>query len=125
MVVALSVCVLPPLVHEAPTFGRALFSPRALPVVLLGGVAALVAGFALLRRHLHLARIATVVQIACLLGGWGLAQYPFVLCPTLTLAQAAAPDTTLRFLLWSLPFAALLLGPSLWLLFRVFKSARL
>ncbi len=122
VVVALTVCVIPLLAHEAPSLARALFTVRAFPVVLTGGVAALVAGFALLRRHLHLARIATVVQIAALLGGWGLAQYPYVLYPSLTLAQAAAPDTTLRFLLASLPFAALLLGPSLWLLFRVFKQ---
>ena len=121
VVVALSVCVIPLLAHQAPSLALALFSPRALPVVLLGGVAALVAGGALLRRRLHLARIATVVQITCLLGGWGLAQYPYVVYPTLTLAQAAAPDPTLRFILGSLPFAALLLGPSLWLLFRVFK----
>jgi cytochrome d ubiquinol oxidase subunit II len=122
VVVALSVCVIPLLAHEAPSLARSLFTWRALPVVLTGGVAALVAGFALLRRHMHLARIATVVQIAALLGGWGLAQYPYVLYPSLTLAQAAAPDTTLRFLLVSMPFAALLLGPSLWLLFRVFKQ---
>ena len=122
VVVALAVCVTPLLEHEAPALGRGLFTARALPVVVIGGISALTAGYALLRRHLHLARIAAVVQIVSLLGGWGLAQYPYVLYPSVTLAQAAAPDTTLRFLLGSLPFAALLLGPSLWLLFRVFKQ---
>jgi cytochrome d ubiquinol oxidase subunit II len=56
-----------------------------------------------------------------LLLGWGLAQYPYLIYPDLTLQQVAVPRPTLRFLLYALPAGMTVLVPSLWLLFRVFK----
>ena len=121
-VVALSALTLPLLVVKAPYLWAGLISPRAAPVISAGAAAALLSGWALLRRHFHLARIATIVQVACLLAGWGLAHYPYLVYPSLTLQDTAAPAGSLRFILWSLPLGLLLLLPSLWLLFRVFKS---
>ena len=66
-----------------------------------------------------------MAQVACLLGGWALAQYPYIIYPDLTLAAAAAPEPVLRFFLWSLVPGLLLLLPSLWLLFHVFKAEHL
>ncbi|HEX5725960.1 MAG TPA: cytochrome d ubiquinol oxidase subunit II [Longimicrobiaceae bacterium] len=120
-VVALSVLLLPLLRAQAPHLWEGLLRPRAAPVVAVGVAAALLSGWALLRRRFRLARAATVVQTACLLAGWGIAQHPYLVYPDLTLAGAAAPAATLRFLLWSLPFGMAVLLPSLWYLFRVFK----
>ena len=83
--------------------------------------AALLSGWALLRRHFRLARAASLAQVAFLLFGWGLAQRPYLIYPDVTLQNAAAPDATLRFLLYSLPFGMALLVPSLFFLFSVFK----
>jgi cytochrome d ubiquinol oxidase subunit I len=44
--------------------------------------------------------------------------------PDITLQKAAAPAPTIAFMLATLPFGAVLLIPSLWLLFRVFKVPR-
>ena len=61
-------------------------------------------------------------KVACLVAGWGLAQYPYLIFPDLTLYDAAAPEPMLRFVLFTLPLGLALLLPSLWLLFRVFKG---
>jgi len=75
--------------------------------------------------RLRLARTATVVQTACLLAGWGIAQHPYLIYPDVTIHGAAAGDSTLRFVLWSTPFGMAILLPSLWFLFRVFKGPHL
>jgi cytochrome d ubiquinol oxidase subunit II len=123
--VGLSILVLPLLHARAPHLWHGLLSPRAWPVVAAGVIAALLSGWALLRRRFRLARAATVAQTVCLLGGWGIAQHPYLIYPDVTIASAAAPAPTLAFLLWSLPFGLALLLPSLWLLFRVFKGEHL
>jgi cytochrome d ubiquinol oxidase subunit II len=124
-VVALSVLVLPLLRAQAPHLWDGLLSLRAAPVVAVGVAAALLSGWALLRRRYRLARTATVAQTACLLAGWAVAQHPYLIYPDVTLGGAAAPEGTLRFVLWSLPFGMALLLPSLWYLFRVFKGPAL
>jgi hypothetical protein len=74
------------------------------------------------RRRFALARAAAVAQVALLLAGWGLAQYPYLIYPDVTLQEVAAPRPTLRFLLYAAPAGMAILVPSLWLLFRVFKT---
>jgi cytochrome d ubiquinol oxidase subunit II len=87
-------------------------------------MAALLSGWALLRRHFQLARLAAVVQVSLLLAGWGLAQYPYLIYPDMVLQDVAAPQATLRFVLVALPIGLGFLAPSLWLLFRVFKGKK-
>jgi cytochrome d ubiquinol oxidase subunit II len=74
-----------------------------------------------LRRY-RLARILAMAQIAAIIGGWGLAQFPYLIGPDLTFANSAAPERVLRDLTIALAVGALLLFPSLWYLFRIFKS---
>lgn len=122
VVVGLSAIMLPLLWLEAPALWDGLISLRAAPVLAAGVAAALLSGWALWKRHFRLARQATVVQIVCLLAGWGLAQYPYLIYPDVTLQAAAANPATLRFVLYTLPVGMGLLLPSLWLLFKVFKG---
>lgn len=121
-VVALAVVALPLLYLEASHLWQGLIGRRAAPVLVVGIVTALLSGWALLRRRYRLARAAAIAQVSLLLLGWGLAQYPYLIYPDVTLHDAAAPEATLRFVLYALPFGAVLLIPSLWFLFRVFKS---
>lgn len=107
-----------PLVHEG-----LVASPWAMPFHVLTGVVAVVVLAALWLRKYRLARIAVGMQVLCIIGGWSLAQYPYVVPPDLTIAGSAAPEATLRLVLGILAVGAAILLPSLIYLFRVFKSS--
>jgi cytochrome d ubiquinol oxidase subunit II len=121
-VVVLSVLLLPLLATDATHLWRGLLHPRTIPVLAAGVATALASGWLLRTRRYRLARLASILQVACLVAGWGLAQYPYLIYPDLTLHDAAAPEPMLRFVLFTLPLGLALLLPSLWLLFRVFKG---
>ncbi len=89
--------------------------------VVVGGLA-LLTFTALWQRRFRLARIAAPIQAVLILGGWALCQYPYLLPPDLTIAEAAAPDVTLDLVLGALAVGFVLLVPSLVYLFRVFKA---
>ena len=109
--------------HQAPLVGRRLVeSPWALGLHVLTGCAAVTAFWALWTRRYRVARIAAATQVALILWGWGLAQYPYLLPPDLTIAAAAAPSITLELALGAVSVGAIVLFPSLYYLLRVFKS---
>jgi cytochrome bd ubiquinol oxidase subunit II len=124
-VVALSAILLPLVRSEAPHLWRGLVGGPATLLLVAGVGAALLSGWWLRQRRYRLARISSVVQVACLLAGWAVAQSPYIIYPGITLQSAAAPRSTLLFILWSTPVGMALLLPSLWLLFRVFKGQHL
>lgn len=124
VVVASSAIALPLAYIEAPRFFGALLHVRVLPILLVGGAVALVSGWAILRRRFALARWTAAAHVALLLLGWGAAQYPYIVYPDYTLPSLTDARGTARFVLVSLPFGAAILGPSLFLLFRVFKRKR-
>ncbi len=82
-------------------------------------VAALIA---LWRRRYVFARVAAIGQVVLILSGWSLAQYPNFVTPDLTFANSAAPQATLRLLIIALGAGAILLLPSLYFLFHIFKG---
>ncbi len=106
---------------EAPILWNGLFS-HALPVVIVTMLVGLGAAASLLLRRYRLARILIILETALLLGAWGLAQAPYLIPPDVTLSNAASPDATLIALLVSTAAGMVLLMPSLWLLFHVFKG---
>jgi cytochrome d ubiquinol oxidase subunit II len=95
---------------------------RGLPFVILSGVGGVTALGATALRRYQLARAAGATAVASVLAGWGAAQWPLMIVPNLTVADAAAPDATLRAVFAGLVIGGALLAPSLLLLFRVFKS---
>jgi cytochrome d ubiquinol oxidase subunit II len=122
VVVAISVLLIPLLIWQAPRLAENLLSLRALPVLALGVVFALLSLWAVLAGRFAVARVTAVAEVVMLLWGWALAQWPYIIYPDLTIDASSAPDATLGFLLATAPFGALLLIPSLWLLFSVFKG---
>ncbi len=98
-------------------------SPWALPLHLATGVSAIAVLVALWYRQYRLARLGAGLQVSLIFWGWPLAQYPFLLPPDFTIANTAAPDATLRLTLIVLAVGGVLLLPSLWYLFQVFKTA--
>ena len=73
-------------------------------------------------RRYRLARAGAVVAVASVLFGWGVAQWPYLIVPDVTVTAAAAPDATLRVVVVGFAIGGAVLAPSLFLLFRIFKS---
>jgi cytochrome d ubiquinol oxidase subunit II len=88
--------------------------------LLLGWTAlsAITATVALWPRRFYVARIPAVARVILL--GRGLAQFPHLVAPDVTLQNAVAPESTLRLLLLALGAAAVVLLPSLFYLFQIF-----
>jgi cytochrome d ubiquinol oxidase subunit II len=97
-------------------------SPWAVPLHLLTGVTAIAVLAALWFRRYRLARIGVGLQVSLIFWGWPMAQYPFLLPPSYTIANSAAPETTLRLILIALAIGGVILLPSLWYLFQIFKT---
>lgn len=107
----------------APLVGAGLTTtPWAIPLHVATGLAAIAAIVALWQRRFRLARVAAAAQVTLILWGWALAQYPYLVPPTLTIRSAAAPARTLELTLWALAIGAAVLFPSLAYLFRLFKG---
>jgi cytochrome d ubiquinol oxidase subunit II len=100
-----------------------LTSAWAVPLHLATGIAAVAVLAALWFRRFRVARVAVGIQVSLIFWGWPLAQYPYLLPPDFTIANTAAPQATLRLTLIVLFAGAVVLLPSLWYLFQVFKSA--
>jgi cytochrome bd ubiquinol oxidase subunit II len=97
-------------------------NPTADLVRSAAGLAMLGSFVALWRRRYHTARLAAVTAVSLALWGWAVGQYPYMVPPNLTIASGAAPSVTLRLLVIALLAGLVVLVPSLWYLFRVFKS---
>jgi cytochrome d ubiquinol oxidase subunit II len=94
----------------------------ALGLHVLTAIFALGAFYALWTRKYRLARFCAAAQVVMILLGWAAAQFPFLVEPDVTIYNAAAPGITLRLLLGALCSGAVLLFPSYYYLFRVFKG---
>ncbi|HEV2911760.1 MAG TPA: cytochrome d ubiquinol oxidase subunit II [Pyrinomonadaceae bacterium] len=97
-------------------------SAWAVPLHLATAISAIAAFAALWKRAYGLARVCAAAQVTLILWGWALAQFPYIVEPDITIQSAAAPPATLRLLLGALALGALLLFPSFYYLFRVFKG---
>lgn len=94
----------------------------ALPLHLLTALCALGTFYCLWRRKYAWARVLSAGQVSLILWGWALAQFPYIVEPDLTISSAAAPRLTIKLMLLALVIGSLLLFPSLYYLFRVFKK---
>lgn len=71
------------------------------------------------------ARATAALAVIAIVVGWGLAQDPYLLPPSLTLDEAAAADATLEATVIVVGLGMLILGPSLWYLYRLVLTGRL
>ncbi|WP_324716522.1 cytochrome d ubiquinol oxidase subunit II [Carboxydochorda subterranea] len=124
VVAGLTLMSLGSLAEAAPALADRLFAPPALPVTAGGLVAAVLAATSLWRRDYPAARVLAALQVAGMVGSFALARGPYVVYPTLSLQEAAAPAGVVSTVIGiSLPGLALLV-PALGLLWAVFKSPR-
>jgi cytochrome bd ubiquinol oxidase subunit II len=107
----------------APSIRRGLSASWwSFPLHLLTGALAVAAIGALWTRRYAWARLLAAGQTALILWGWAGAQFPYLVEPEITIYNAAAPQATLKFLLGALLAGVVLLLPSFYYLFRVFKG---
>ncbi|GIJ58959.1 cytochrome d ubiquinol oxidase subunit II [Virgisporangium aurantiacum] len=112
----LAVGALPVLAHDAPDLAADLIAPP-LGVSVVAGIGTIVA---LLRHRYRTARVFAATAVAAVVAGWGLAQYPVLVPPDLTLTEAAAPAQTLPVTLGVLIGGFAVTLPAVAFLFRVF-----
>ncbi len=118
----LAAIALPLARSDAPQIWHGLTGRPAIVIVPIGIVLALISGWAVYTRRYLLARAAAIAEVALLLVGWALAQFPYLVVPDLTFENAAAAPAMMRAALIVFGLGAIFLLPSLWFLFRVFKA---
>jgi cytochrome bd ubiquinol oxidase subunit II len=94
---------------------------KAIPVVILTMLVGVATAAALWFRRYGWARVLIVAEAAFLLLSWGVSQYPYIIPPDVTAANASSPQQTQVFLLVGIIIALIIVVPSLWFLFYVFK----
>jgi cytochrome d ubiquinol oxidase subunit II len=90
---------------------------RALPLVIISAVCGLASLALLLRANHPGARLLAMGAVATVVIGWGVAQYPYILPTSMKLSAAAAPDATLWSVVIVFLVAAVVILPSLGLLY--------
>jgi cytochrome bd ubiquinol oxidase subunit II len=106
-----------------PSIVRGLLHPLAVTAIAVALVAGVVTIVCVARRQDSSARVAVGVEAAAILAGWFGAQAPELVPNQYTFASAASPDATIAAFLVATAVGAMVLVPSLLLLFRVFKRA--
>jgi cytochrome bd ubiquinol oxidase subunit II len=109
---------------DAPALYLGLVHGWGLAAVIVSALAGLGSLALLLRQGYQPARLSASLAVAALLLGWAAAQYPYLLPPALTITAAAAPPATQIALIVSIAVGALVLFPSLAILFRLALSGR-
>jgi cytochrome d ubiquinol oxidase subunit II len=107
-------------ISEAPTLWRGLVG-RALPLSIAAVVIGLATAAALLRNLDLLARVLVAAETVCILLAWGVAQWPYLIVPDVTIDNAASSASVLGPMLIVAVLGLLVLIPSLWYLFSVVK----
>ena len=109
---------------HAPVLADEL-TARGWPLVVASGILGATALALLWRDQPRGTRACAVGAVVAVLAGWGVAQYPYILPPSMTFADAAAPAGSLEALLVIFVVAALVIAPSLALLYGLDQRDRL
>jgi cytochrome d ubiquinol oxidase subunit II len=110
--------------HDAPSLWNGLTNGGGLVAVCVSAAAGLLTLVLVWRGTLAPARGSAALAVAAIMAGWALAQRPRLL-PGLSVAEAAAGRSTLIALMVALVAGAIVLIPSLLLLFGLFLRGRL
>jgi cytochrome d ubiquinol oxidase subunit II len=97
----------------------------ALPLVVISGLSGLGALTLLGRGVARAGRYLAAVAVAAVIGGWGVAQYPYLLGTHLTVSADAAPDATLEAVVVVFLVAAVTCVPSLVYLYLLEQRGQL
>ncbi|MDQ1461090.1 MAG: cytochrome bd ubiquinol oxidase subunit [Actinomycetota bacterium] len=104
------------LYSDSPYLFHGLTS-RALPLVIVSAICGVASLILLLRNVERGARLLSVGAVAAVIAGWGVAQWPYMLPESLTVARAAGPSATLVATLVVFGVAVVVILPSFALLY--------
>lgn len=111
--------------HSAPyAFHRLIWWP-GLPLVVVSVAGGLAALLLIWRRRVFLLRGAAALAVAGVIAAWGVAQYPWLLPTSLSLAEGSAPVASLRSEIAVMAMAAVLVVPAFAYLYRLQQQQRL
>jgi cytochrome d ubiquinol oxidase subunit II len=96
---------------------------RGLSLVIASAVAGAAALALIYRRRFVLSRIAAALAVSAVLWAWAVAQYPNLLPPSLTISHGAANHSVLVAMLICVALGAVLLIPSLVLLYAIGETS--
>jgi cytochrome bd ubiquinol oxidase subunit II len=99
-------------------------APYVWLVEMAAAIAALLAFQALWVRSYYRARIAAAAQVGLIVAGWGVAQFPYLVRPGFTIMSSAAPANVLIDIEIACGIGGVILFPSLFALYYIFKSHR-
>ena len=100
------------------------FRLRSWPLVggsIIGGFVSL---YSLVIERYRTAVLCAALAVSTVIWGWGIAQFPLIVPPTITMDAAKAPANILWLLVATLGVGAVLLFPALGYLFYLFKTGR-
>jgi cytochrome bd ubiquinol oxidase subunit II len=121
---ALALGAIPVLRDDAPRLYHGLVHGSGLACVIASAAAGLVTIALVWARRFELSRISAAAAVAAVVAGWALAQKPYILPPYLTVEEAASPHASLIAILVTAVLAAVLLLPSLSLLYGLLLGGR-
>ena len=90
---------------------------RALPLVIVSAVAGTVSLVLLLRDATRAARLLSIIAVASIVIGWGVAQWPYMFPTSLEVSEAAAPSGTLATLIVATGLLVFIVVPGFTLLY--------
>jgi len=119
---ALLIIALPIAYWDADAFWEQMKDPAPLAVMGAAVAMGLTSLVVLWRRWYLLAPPVAAATVALVIGGWAAVQYPYLILPDQRISDVAAGDPPLTAFLIALPIGALILIPSLVLLYAVFSE---
>jgi cytochrome bd ubiquinol oxidase subunit II len=121
---AIALAALPVVRDDAPRLYHGLTHGGGLACVIVSAVAGLVTIALVWVRRFGLSRVTAAAAVAAIVAGWAVAQNPYLLPTYLTVEDAASPHATLISIIVSAVLAAILLLPSLSLLYGLLLGGR-
>lgn len=118
----LTTIALPGAYLDADAFWDEIWEPWPVAVMSLAALSGLASLAVLWTRRFALAPPVAATTVALFIAGWGAAQYPYLILPSERISEMAAADTTLETFLIALPIGAIILVPSLLLLYSTFSE---
>lgn len=100
------------------------FRGRAAPLVVLSVLGGAFSIWALWMRRFTGASLGAVVAVGSVVWGWGIAQFPMLVPPTISIDVAKAPRAVLQPMIWAIVAGSVLVVPSLGYLLLLFKGQR-
>jgi len=97
------------------------FRERSWPLIAGSVLAGFLSLYSLQRERYHSAVVASAAAVTTVVWGWAVAQYPFLVPPTITVESTKAPDNVLLLLILTIALGSMLLLPAIGYLFYLFK----